>query len=662
MPPPGSKRRRIGEPEARPGSPGAQDFAEPSPPAADDPTAMKPGAGLAAAMAGMDQAALDVAQPPGAKRSGNARTRADSTPPLRGPRNRALPRVPELGERAAEERSGGEGWQEFLERSSSWLPSGSPEAVALFETFRTTPHLALVFATFASLFSLAAGKAEREEGSDRSVGSHADTVPWAGGAQMQGAWQFPYESIRVLLAGNWKAKRLWEKLDTRCTRADYASRACGETSRLRDQLVVVVGAGPCGLRLAIELTMLGARVTVVERRQEFTRLNQLHLWSWCGEEIKDLGARCLEPPSANFGTNPDLLHCGIAELQTLLLKTALLLGVEVFLGASFVDARCQEGGWSVDLCPAEEAGASPGAPTELRNVAVLIGSDGPASRVSHVAGIRASEVGSLRNEEAIGLVCNFATLGGSSKGGEGSLRSFALARQFFPTVFKELARATGADLENIVYTKGDKSHYFVMTPSRRSLVDAGVIRDALAKPLMARENICHEALDALVRRVVAFRIKPGETPLAEVAGGVDALTYADHGPQLFDFSKLRRASEGLVFVQCTGSDADAEPSGGAAQPLLVGLVGDALLEPFWPEGLGIVRGFLSALDMASAVALWAGGGGEEEVSTYFASAYTQLKTLASATRRAVLMPEEKSYALPPSTRYRSLSAAPATSK
>merc|ERR1719162_1967139 len=87
-------------------------------------------------------------------------------------------------------------------------------------------------------------------------------------------------------------------------------------------------------------------------------------------------------------------------------------------------------------------------------------------RVSHMAGIRASEVGSLRHEEAIGIVCNFTTLGGSNKSGEGSLRSFALARQFFPTVFKELASTTGADLENIVYTKGDKSHYFVMTPSR----------------------------------------------------------------------------------------------------------------------------------------------------------------------------------------------------
>ena len=35
------------------------------------------------------------------------------------------------------------------------------------------------------------------------------------------------------------------------------------------------------------------------------------------------------------------------------------------------------------------------------------------------------------------------------------------------------------------------------------------------------------------------------------------------------------------------------------------LVGDALLEPFWPEGLGVVRGFLTVLDAVAAIALLA---------------------------------------------------------
>ena len=41
--------------------------------------------------------------------------------------------------------------------------------------------------------------------------------------------------------------------------------------------VTVVGAGPCGLRTAIEAQLLGARVTVIEKRTSFTRLVALQI-------------------------------------------------------------------------------------------------------------------------------------------------------------------------------------------------------------------------------------------------------------------------------------------------------------------------------------------------------------------------------------------------
>ena len=44
--------------------------------------------------------------------------------------------------------------------------------------------------------------------------------------------------------------------------------------------VTVVGAGPCGLRTAIEAQLLGARVTVIEKRTSFTR----HCLS-CGQSM-----------------------------------------------------------------------------------------------------------------------------------------------------------------------------------------------------------------------------------------------------------------------------------------------------------------------------------------------------------------------------------------
>ena len=41
--------------------------------------------------------------------------------------------------------------------------------------------------------------------------------------------------------------------------------------------------------------------------------------------------------------------------------------------------------------------------------------------------------------------------------------------------------------------------------------------------------------------------------------------------------------------------------------LLFGLVGDGLLEPFWPTGTGIARGFLGCLDAVWMVKQWSAG-------------------------------------------------------
>ena len=46
-----------------------------------------------------------------------------------------------------------------------------------------------------------------------------------------------------------------------------------------------LGAAPCGLHAAVELRLPGANVTVVERRVHFSRINQLHVWSWVGLDL-----------------------------------------------------------------------------------------------------------------------------------------------------------------------------------------------------------------------------------------------------------------------------------------------------------------------------------------------------------------------------------------
>lgn len=54
---------------------------------------------------------------------------------------------------------------------------------------------------------------------------------------------------------------------------------------------VIIGAGPCGLRSAVELSFLGARVVLLEKRDSFSRNNVLHLWPFTIHDLRGLGAK-----------------------------------------------------------------------------------------------------------------------------------------------------------------------------------------------------------------------------------------------------------------------------------------------------------------------------------------------------------------------------------
>lgn len=54
---------------------------------------------------------------------------------------------------------------------------------------------------------------------------------------------------------------------------------------------LIIGAGPCGLRTAIDLSLLGAKVVVIEKRDAFSRNNVLHLWPFTIHDLRGLGAK-----------------------------------------------------------------------------------------------------------------------------------------------------------------------------------------------------------------------------------------------------------------------------------------------------------------------------------------------------------------------------------
>nr|KAF6363245.1 microtubule associated monooxygenase, calponin and LIM domain containing 1 [Pipistrellus kuhlii] len=263
-----------------------------------------------------------------------------------------------------------------------------------------------------------------------------------------------YHKIKAQL-NYWSAKSLWAKLDKRASQAVYQQgQACTRTKCL------VVGAGPCGLRAAVELALLGARVVLVEKRTKFSRHNVLHLWPFTIHDLRALGAKKFY---GRFCTGT-LDHISIRQLQLLLLKVALLLGVEIHWGVTFTGLQPppkKGSGWRAQL--------QPNAPAQLANYEfdVLISAAG-GKFVPEGFTVR-----EMRGKLAIGVTVNFVNRRTVEETQVPEISG--VARIYNQSFFQSLLKATGIDLENIVYYKDD-THYFVMTAKKQCLLRLGVLR------------------------------------------------------------------------------------------------------------------------------------------------------------------------------------------
>ena len=91
--------------------------------------------------------------------------------------------------------------------------------------------------------------------------------------------------------------------------------------------------------------MLGAETVVLEARDSIDRNNVIKLWAFVMEDLKTLGAKKLYPGLGCGAVN----HIAIRQLQLLLLKMTLLLGVTVRVGESFKEILrpTRDRGWVV---------------------------------------------------------------------------------------------------------------------------------------------------------------------------------------------------------------------------------------------------------------------------------------------------------------------------
>ncbi|XP_032647693.1 F-actin-monooxygenase MICAL2 isoform X5 [Chelonoidis abingdonii] len=418
---------------------------------------------------------------------------------------------------------------------------------------------------------------------------------------------------------SWKAKALWNKLDKRVSHKEYKrGRSCTNTKCL------IIGGGPCGLRTAIELAFLGAKVVVVEKRDTFSRNNVLHLWPFTIHDLRGLGAKKFYGKFCGGSID----HISIRQLQLILFKVALMLGIEIHVNVEFVkvleppeDQENQKIGWRAEFLPMDH-------PLSAFEFDVVVGADG---RRNTLEGFRRKE---FRGKLAIAITANFINRNTTAEAKVEEISGVAFI--FNQKFFQDLKEETGIDLENIVYYK-DSTHYFVMTAKKQSLLDKGVIiNDYIdTEMLLCGENVNQDNLLSYAREAADFATNY-QLPSLDFAIN----HYGQPDVAMFDFTSMY-ASENAALVRERHR-----------HQLLVALVGDSLLEPFWPMGTGCARGFLAAFDTAWMVKSWDQGKPPLEILAERESIYR----LLPQTTPENINKNFDQYTIDPGTRYPKLNS------
>lgn len=380
---------------------------------------------------------------------------------------------------------------------------------------------------------------------------------------------------------------------------------------------LVVGAGPCGLRAAIELAFLGFRVTVVEKRDTFSRNSILQLWTFLVEDLKSIGFRVLFP---KFGVS-ERNHISIRRLQIVLMKLALLLGVEIQIGVEFEDVKepkKKDKGWTACVKPANH-------PVSKFEFEFLIIASGQQSK-------QLTDVGfswvNIERALAIAIAANFKNKKKTEDLDQEDIGGLSVMNTL--EIFNELKDKKDADIENIFYLR-DETHYFVMTGKRENLLKRGVLKkDTGKKSLLNKDNIDREELKKFVKDVANHCTKEKiDLEFTQWANGEDDVA-------IFEFTSRSHAKEAALVK---------EPKG--KKKLLMGLVGDSLKQPFWPEGVGIAHGFFSVYDTAWMAYEWYSKElTEEKVLANRKHTYTCLKAMTKDSLSAI-----REYRIDPFKRY-----------
>ncbi|KAJ3260339.1 [F-actin]-monooxygenase mical3 [Boothiomyces macroporosus] len=439
-----------------------------------------------------------------------------------------------------------------------------------------------------------------------------------------------YEQLKNILLPivPYSSRTIFNQLDARIRLASHL--CCKEPAK-----VLVSGAGPCGLRSAVECALLGYQVTVYELRSDCSRHNILKTWESTANDLASLGIKIFVPSFKVYGGN---LHIGTNELQLFLLKVSLLLGVEVhfshgvcgILDPAVSLPNSSPGKWRAWVLPEAEARAFLKQPdlfqTDLAELALkpgeadvsqhekinlvnyreaAISAEGAISRAEfkhspellksarfvefnhlYVAEGQSSRL--IRNlgfhrklfrlAQAIGIVVNMDFL--NTTGPETKMQEFVVTRMAAKWREGPLGPIfdSGLELENLEYMRGTKNHFLAATTKCAFLQNFGVIKevkDTVFESLQP-DNVNVDKLYEMGRMIANAVGIPSQAPFRK-----------KNGTQIFDFSCRGSCSEPYKYFDSINSDYES---------MMVIPIGDALQNPYWPQGLGINGGFHNSLD------------------------------------------------------------------
>ena len=413
---------------------------------------------------------------------------------------------------------------------------------------------------------------------------------------------------------------IWDVLENKSKSKVYGN--CIATKHC----VLVVGAGPCGLRTAIETQFLGAKTILVESRQDFTRNNVLKLWKFLIEDLKSLGMKNFFPQFCNG----DINHISIKKLQLVLAKICLMLGIKIITPVRFKDISyptASKKGWRATFAPDTK---------ELNEymfdmLIIASGKKMPIDQFNRQ---------SLNAKLAIAVTGNFVNHG--TKEEQEVKEISGLSKQYNLDFFNSIKKDKGISLENIVYYKGD-THYFVMTATRESLLDQGVLKSNAGGDRMLLfdpKNIDKKNLYKYVIEAAEYSTNYLSKKLS-----VNQKDFAkDHSGNpdvaVFDFTNLYSAKNACHLKEERGCK------------LIMAAVGDSLLEPFWPEGTGCARGFLSALNAAWMLRRLAEEKNVSDIVTEREELYRVLKQTSDDVNGDILKDDHAKYTIDPTSRYK----------